>query len=99
MNVCGFRFERGEEGYQVAAYMFNIIAAELLFAFLFAAIVVFTWPSPSWTLLEYGGIATMVIAPFVFYPFSKALFLAFDPLFRPPAPEDMTRSAGDVPRH
>ena len=42
MNVCGFRFERGEEGYQVAAYMFNIIAAELLFAFLFAAIVVFT---------------------------------------------------------
>ena len=37
MNVCGFRFERGEEGYQVGAYMFNIIAAELLFAFLFAA--------------------------------------------------------------
>ena len=74
------------------------IAAELLFAFLFAAIVVFTWPSPPWTLLEYGGIATMVIAPFVFYPFSKALFLAFDLLFRPPAPEDMTRSAGDLPR-
>jgi len=37
-------------------------------------------------------------APFVFYPFSKALFLAFDLLFRPPAPEDMTRSAGDLPR-
>ena len=38
-------------------------------------------------------------APFAFYPFSKALFLAFDPLFRPPAPEDMTRSAEDVARH
>ena len=95
MNVCGFRFERGEEGYQVGAYMFNIIAAELLFAFLFAAIVVFTWPSPPWTLLEYGGIATMVIAPFVFYPFSKALWLAADLLFRPATAADFEAHGGE----
>jgi len=30
----------------------------------------------------------MVIAPFLFYPFSKTLFLAFDLIFRPPSPED-----------
>lgn len=38
-------------------------------------------------LLEYGGIALMVIAPFVFFPFPKTLFLAFDLLFRPDARE------------
>ena len=39
-------------------------------------------------LLLYGGAVLMVIAPFLFYPFSKTLFLAFDLIFRPPSPED-----------
>jgi uncharacterized protein (DUF983 family) len=30
--VCGLKPERGEEGYQVGSYMFNIVAAELVFA-------------------------------------------------------------------
>jgi hypothetical protein len=30
----------------------------------------------------------MIGAPFIFYPFSKTLFLAFDLIFRPPASED-----------
>jgi len=83
-EVCGLAFERGEEGYQVGSYMFNIVAAELVFAAVFVAIVLATWPSPPWALLQYGGIALMVIAPFVFFPFSKTLFLAFDLIFRPP---------------
>ena len=86
--VCGLRLERGEEGYQVGAYMFNIVAAELVFAAVFLGILVFTWPDPPWTALLYGGIALMLVAPFVFYPFSKTLFLAFDLIFRPPTPED-----------
>jgi uncharacterized protein (DUF983 family) len=95
--VCGFRFERGEEGYQVGSYMFNIVASELAFAFVFVGLVVLTWPSPPWTLLEYGGIIMMIIVPFVFYPFSKALFLAFDLLFRPTEREDLARPGGDEP--
>jgi uncharacterized protein (DUF983 family) len=83
-EVCGLAFERGEEGYQVGSYMLNIVAAELVFAAVFVAIVLATWPSPPWTLLQYGGIALMVIAPFVLFPFSKTLFLAFDLVFRPP---------------
>jgi uncharacterized protein (DUF983 family) len=82
-EVCGLEFERGEEGYQVGSYMFNIVAAELVFAALFLGIVMLTWPSPPWALLQYGGAALMVIAPFVFFPFSKTLFLAFDLIFRP----------------
>ncbi len=82
-EVCGLPFERGDEGYQVGSYMFNIVAAELVFAGVFLGILAATWPSPPWDLLQYGGIALMVIAPFVFFPFSKTLFLAFDLIFRP----------------
>ena len=82
-EVCGLAFERGEDGYQVGSYMFNIVASELVFAAVFLAIVLLTWPSPPWTLLQYGGIALMVVAPFVLFPFTKTLFLAFDLVFRP----------------
>jgi hypothetical protein len=70
--------------------MFNIIAAELIFAAIFLAVVVATWPSPPWKLLQYGGMALMVLAPVIFYPFSKTLFLAFDLLFRPPTHDELS---------
>jgi uncharacterized protein (DUF983 family) len=88
--VCGIPLERLESGYQVGSYMFNIIASELVFAILFIVVLVVTWPSPPWRLLQYGGIALMVVAPFLFYPFSKTLFLAFDLLFRPATPEELS---------
>lgn len=88
---------RGEEGYRVGSYMFNIVASELLFAPVFVGLVVLTCPSPPWALLEYGGIALMIIAPFVFFPFSRALFLAFDLLFRPVAREDLAHPGDVIP--
>ncbi len=86
--VCRMRLERGEEGYQVGAYMFNIVAAELFFAAVFLTTLAYRWPAPPWDLLLYGGMVMMVVTPVLFYPFSKDLFLAFDLIFRPPAPED-----------
>ena len=85
---CGLLLHRGEEGYQVGAQMFNIIAAELIFAALFVAILVATWPDPPWDFLLYGGMALMIVAPVVFYPLSKTIFLAFDLLFRPAGPAE-----------
>jgi uncharacterized protein (DUF983 family) len=82
---CGLHLHRGEEGYQVGAYMFNIVAAELVFAAIFVAVLVASWPDPPWDLLLYGGMALMIVAPIVFYPFSKTIFLAFDLVFRPAA--------------
>ena len=70
--------------------MFNIIASELIFAAVFLVVLLSTWPSPPWQLLQYGGIALMVLAPVLFYPFSKTLFLAFDLLFRPATPEELS---------
>jgi uncharacterized protein (DUF983 family) len=88
--VCGIKFHRGEHGYEVGSYMFNLIAAELVFAAVFVGVVLAAWPSPPWRLLQYGGGAFMVLAPFLFYPFSKTVFLAFDLVFRPVMPEDVT---------
>lgn len=96
--VCGLKLERGEEGYQVGSYMFNIVAAELIFAALFVGVVVLTWPTPPWKLLQYGGIALMVIAPFAFFPCSKTLFLAFDLVFRPAGRDELADPAGDTGR-
>ena len=88
---CGLRTGRGEEGYVVGAYMFNIIAAELIWGALFLALLWRTWPEPPWELLTWGGGALMIAMPFLCYPFSKTVFLAFDLLFRPPA--DTERAA------
>jgi uncharacterized protein (DUF983 family) len=87
---CGLPLERGDQGYQVGSYMFNIIAAELIFVLMFLGVVAATWPSPPWQLLQYGGIILMVIAPVIFYPFSKTLFLAFDLLFRPATRDELS---------
>lgn len=84
--ACGLRTERGEQGYVVGAYMFNIMAAELLWAALFVAAVLVTWPQVPWDPILWGGGVLMVGLPFLFYPFSKTIFLAFDLVFRP-APE------------
>jgi uncharacterized protein (DUF983 family) len=86
---CGLPLERGEQGYQVGSYMFNIIAAELIFAAIFLGVLLATWPTPPWDLLLYGGMGLMVIVPFLFFPFSKTLFLAFDLTFRPASPEEL----------
>ena len=96
--MCGLKLERGEEGYQVGSYMFNIVAAELVFAAVFVGVILLTWPTPPWKILQYGGIALMVIAPFAFFPFSKTLFLAFDLLFRPAAPDELADPARDRAR-
>lgn len=86
--TCGLVLERGEQGYLVGSYMFNIVAAELCFAAIFVAALLLTWPTPPWRLLQYGGAALMILAPIVFYPFSRTLFLAFDLIFRPVVPGD-----------
>ena len=80
---CGLHLERSEQGYIVGAYMFNLIAAELVFGAIFVAVLLATWPDPPWTLLQVGGGILMLAMPLLFYPFSKTLFLAFDLLFRP----------------
>lgn len=84
---CGLDTERREQGYQVGAYMMNIIAAELLFLLVFLGVVVATWPDPPWRVLQFVAPALMLLVPVLTYPFSKTIFLAMDLAVRPPGAE------------
>ena len=82
------RLDRGEPDYFLGAIVFNMAFAEGLFAAGLLAVLLWTWPNPRWDALYYGGIVGLIVAPILFYPYSKLLWLAFDLLFRPLRPED-----------
>lgn len=94
--VCGLRFERGEQGYWLGAYFFNLVAMETIFVAWMTGFLVWTWPSPPWTLFQRETIGLMLATPIAFFPFSKTFFLAFDLWVRPATHEDF--SAPEEPR-
>lgn len=85
---CRLRLDRGEPDYFLGAIVFNMAFAEGLFAAALLAVLLWTWPNPPWDALYYGGIVGLIVAPILFYPYSKLLWLAFDLFFRPLRPED-----------
>src|SRR5262245_49850010 len=86
--ACGFRMDRGEEGYFLGSLLFNLIAAEGAFGVGLLLVIVKTWPDPPWAMMRWGGIALMILLPLLFLPFSRTLWLAFDLIFRPSIPGD-----------
>ena len=87
--TCGLQLDRGEDDYFLGAYLFNLVAVELLFAGVLAVVVIMTWPDPPWTLIQYGGAALMVAGAVLCYPFAKVLWLAFDVMLRPVDPDEL----------
>ena len=85
---CGLGLERGERGYWLGAYFFNLLAMETVFSVWVAGFLLWTWPDPPWGIFQVSTIALMAVCPFAFFPFSKTLFLAFDLLVRPPDPSE-----------
>jgi uncharacterized protein (DUF983 family) len=79
---CELWLER-EEGYFLGAMLLNVVVAELLFVVGFALALIWTWPSPPWTLLTYGSALAVVLFPVILYPFSKTIWLALDLFFQP----------------
>jgi uncharacterized protein (DUF983 family) len=86
--VCGLGLERGEQGYWLGAYFFNLMAVETVFSIWVPAFLWYTWPEPPWGVFQITTAVLMVIVPVVFFPYSKTLFLAFDLMVRPPTDED-----------
>lgn len=86
--VCGLELERGEQGYWLGAYFFNLMAMEAAFVIFLGPALYLTWPDPPWGVLQYLALALMVVVPVGFFPWSKTLFLAFDLMVRPPEPEE-----------
>lgn len=85
---CGFHYDRGEYDFYIGGYLINLIVAELIVVAAMLAFVAMTWPDVPWSLITWGLVALMVPAPFVTYPYSKALWLAVDLHFQPPKPSD-----------
>jgi uncharacterized protein (DUF983 family) len=80
---CGIRLDLGESDHFYGAYMLNFIAAELAVAFAFVVTLVVTWPTVPWTAVTWGTVVIAVVAPFLFYPFTRTLWLAVDLAVRP----------------
>jgi len=82
---CTYRFER-EEGLFLGAYVVNLAVAEALMALL--CIVPLIWllatrpDASSWPVVV-GGLVGAVIAPILFYPFSRTTWVALDLMLRP----------------
>jgi uncharacterized protein (DUF983 family) len=95
---CGLRLDRGEPDYWLGALLFNLIAAELLFAAGVLAVLLWTWPQPPWDVLQWGGIPVLVAFPILTYPITKLLWLTFDLIFRPPTAGDFVQPDAERPR-
>jgi uncharacterized protein (DUF983 family) len=85
---CRLRLDRGEPDYWIGALLFNLVAAEGLFAAGVLAVLLLTWPAPPWDALYWGSIVGMAVLPIVTYPITKLAWLAFDLVFRPAHPGD-----------
>jgi uncharacterized protein (DUF983 family) len=81
---CGFRLQRGEEhDYWIGGYMFNVVLSEMLAVLVVGSAILLTWPNVPWRPIWFGAIALMVAAPFLLFPVSRTVWLAFDLMFRP----------------
>jgi uncharacterized protein (DUF983 family) len=77
---CAYNFSR-EEGYWVGAIIINTAVTESLFLLLFIVTIIATAPDIEWMVLLVIGVATNLIFPVIFYPFSKTIWMAFDLVF------------------
>ena len=89
-ELCGLRFDRGENDYFIGAYTINLIVAELIVVAAILVGMALSWPNVPWTLLMYALVPLAVLAPVLTFPFSRALWLAIDLRLRPPEQQDFT---------
>ena len=81
--VCGLRTDRGEEDFFNGGMMWNIVFSEGALLGMGLLVGILTWPDVPWTLMQWAGIALMVVVPILFYRFSLGFWLANDIWIRP----------------
>jgi hypothetical protein len=94
---CHLRLDRGEHDYFLGSYVVNFVAAELLICAGALAGILYTWPDVPWTGLKWGLMAAVIVAPVVFYPFAKTIWLAIDLTFRPLTRSDLEGHGENLP--
>ena len=91
--TCNMQLERGEKDYFVGAYLFNLIAVELILFFSVCGFVFITWPDPPWDAITYTTAVLMLSGCVFCYPFAKTTWLAVDLAIRPLSDEELHRPA------
>ena len=81
--TCGILIEREGNDYLSGSVLFNLVLAELIFAFVLVTYLLIVWPNVNWGTLGIVAPLGMAIAPFVLFPFSKLMWLAVDLALRP----------------
>lgn len=79
---CDYRFER-EEGFFLGAYVVNIGFSQLVAVGFIAVSIIATLPDPPVGKLIVIGLVVVIAAPFLYYPFSKTVWTAFDMIMHP----------------
>lgn len=82
---CAYRFER-EEGFFLGAYVINLaIAQGVVILLAVVPLIVRLAGNPDASIVPFvaGGVAGALLAPLVFYPWSKTIWTAFDLMLRP----------------
>jgi uncharacterized protein (DUF983 family) len=87
---CGLHMDRDEPGYWIGSYTINLFLTETVFAVVFVAGMLLTWPGVPWTALGILCGALAVLVPILVFPHTKLLYLAIDLVFRPLDPDDLT---------
>jgi uncharacterized protein (DUF983 family) len=85
---CRFRFTRSTDSYFSGAMLTNLAVAELLFAVVFAVVLITSWPNVPWDTLTWAMPLGVALAPMLLLPFAKVAWLTFDVAFRPITPEE-----------
>jgi uncharacterized protein (DUF983 family) len=79
---CDLALDRGESAdFWLGAYAINLVIAEGSAAVIGIIVLWATWPQS--TLAMVIGASLAIGMPFLFYPFSRTLWLAWDLAFRP----------------
>jgi uncharacterized protein (DUF983 family) len=94
---CGLLLQREGDGYELGSMVVNLLVAELVWAVAFVGILLWTWPNPPWTLLQWGSAVLMIALPLLFLRHARVLSLALDLLLRPPERRELVRRPASRP--
>lgn len=81
-GTCGLRLQRGEHD-TVMGFAFILFTLIGLFSYAILVVTLLVTRATPWDLLENGLPLLVLVELFVFFPFAKLLWLAFDLMLRP----------------
>jgi uncharacterized protein (DUF983 family) len=79
---CGLVFAR-VPGQWLGSWFLNITLAQTVVVLILILGVGFTWPDPPMLLVSVAAGVAALVVPFVFFPWSRTLWLAIDLAMRP----------------